>query len=91
MMVSDSEQWTEAEEMAATAAEEEDYTYVQTDVPGHWNLKATSTTKIPPQFTGRTSWFAYEEAIDDWCDITELDPQKRGPALKNNLVDIAAT
>ena len=28
------------------------------------------TTKIPPLFDGRTSWFAYEEAIDDWCDIT---------------------
>ena len=32
-----------------------------------------------------------EEAIDDWCDITELDPQKRGPALKNNLVEYAST
>ena len=34
-------------------------------------------TKIPPAFDGRSSWFAYEEAIDDWCDVTELDADKR--------------
>jgi hypothetical protein len=33
---------------------------------------------------------SYEEAIDDWCDITELDANKRGPALRNRLeVDAA--
>ena len=32
------------------------------------------TTKMAPSFGGRVSWFSYEEAIDDWCDITELDP-----------------
>ena len=31
------------------------------------------TTKVPPSYDGRGSWFAYEDAIDDWCDITELD------------------
>ena len=91
MMMSDLDQWTEQEETAANAADEEDYTYVQGELPGHWNLKATSTTKIPPQFNGKSSWFAYEEAIDDWCDITELDAHKRGPALRNNLVEYAAT
>ena len=35
------------------------------------------TTKIPPSFDGKTSWFAYEDAIDDWCDVTELDDEKR--------------
>ena len=30
------------------------------------------TTKIPPRYDGRTSWFAYEEAVDDWVDVTEL-------------------
>ena len=34
---------------------------------------------------GRTSFFAFEDAIDDWCDITELEPEKRGPALRNRL------
>jgi hypothetical protein len=48
------------------------------------------TTKIPPMFNGTTSWFAYEEAIHDWCDITELDAEKRGPALRNRLEGDAA-
>ena len=48
------------------------------------------TTKIPPLFDGKTSWFAYEDAIDDWCDITELDYEKRGPALRNRLEGGAA-
>ena len=39
---------------------------------------------------GRTLWFAYEEAIDEWCDVTELDPTKRGPALKSRLEGEAA-
>eukprot|EP00439_Symbiodinium_sp_Y106_P072348 s830_g13.t1 len=43
------------------------------------------TTKIPPSYDGRGSWFAYEDAIDDWCDITELDNIKRRPALRNRL------
>ena len=34
------------------------------------------TTKVPPSYDGRGSWFAYEDAIDDWCDITELDNDK---------------
>ena len=41
-------------------------------------------------FNGTTSWFAYEEAIEDWCDITELDAEKRGPALRNRLEGDAA-
>ena len=28
------------------------------------------TTKVPPGFDGQTSWFAFADAIDDWCDIT---------------------
>ena len=48
------------------------------------------TTKIPPPYDGRTSFFAYEDAIDDWCDVTELEPEKRGPALRNRLEGEAA-
>jgi hypothetical protein len=48
------------------------------------------TTKIPPSYDGRTSWFSYEEAVDDWCDITELEPAKHGPALRNRLEGDAA-
>ena len=44
------------------------------------------TTKIPPSFDGTGSFFAYEDAIDDWEDITELEKAKRGPALRNRLL-----
>ena len=43
------------------------------------------TTKVAPAYDGRTSFFAVEDAIDDWCDITELEPEKRGHALRNRL------
>ncbi|OLP80662.1 hypothetical protein AK812_SmicGene38896 [Symbiodinium microadriaticum] len=33
-------------------------------------------TKVPPSYDGRSSWVAYEDAIDDWCDITELHGDK---------------
>ena len=49
------------------------------------NQFSQATTKMPPSFDGKTSWFAYEDAIDDWCDITELDDEKRGLALRNRL------
>ncbi|CAE7943343.1 unnamed protein product, partial [Symbiodinium sp. KB8] len=41
--------------------------------------------KVPPCYDGRSNWFAYEDEIDDRCDITELDNDKRGPALHNRL------
>ena len=28
------------------------------------------TSKIPPMYDGKTSWFQYEELIDDWVDLT---------------------
>ena len=42
--------------------------------------------KIQPFFDGPTSWFKYEELIDDWLDFTVLEAGKRGPAPKNRLV-----
>ena len=42
-----------------------------------------STPKIPPSFDGRISRFAFEEAVDDWFDITTLAPEKQAPSLKN--------
>jgi len=50
----------------------------------------TVTTKIPPSYDGRSSWFAYEEVIDNWLDVTELEPEKWGPALRNRLEGEAA-
>ena len=52
--------------------------------------KPTMTNKIPPTFDGRSSWFAYEEKLDDWLDITTVDPEKQGPSLKNRLIGDAA-
>ena len=39
------------------------------------------TPKIPPSFDGTTSWFEYEDLIDDWLGITTLTPRKHGPSL----------
>ena len=71
-----------------TAAEEDDdYIYSVGDQAGPG---LQSTPKIPPSFDGRSSWFAYEEAIDDWADITTLGNEKVGPSLKNRLTGDAA-
>ena len=51
-----------------------------------WTAAGGITRKIPPLFNGTTSWFKYEEVIDDWLDLTVLEEGKRGPALKNRLV-----
>ena len=50
----------------------------------------TITTKVPPLFDGTQSWFAYEKAIDEWVDLTELPEEKQGPALKARLEGEAA-
>ena len=44
------------------------------------------TPTVPPQFDGQSSWFEYEDLIDDWLGITTLDANKHGPSLKNALV-----
>ncbi len=46
--------------------------------------------KVAPSFDGRVSWFAFEEAIDDWLDITTLAPDKWAPSLKARLVGDAS-
>ena len=38
-----------------------------------WTLGSGITAKIPPLFDGPTSWFRYEELIDDWLDFTVLE------------------
>ena len=67
--------------------DEEDMSFAAADQAGPG---LQSTPKIPPSFDGRSSWFSYEEAIDDWVDITILDQEKQGPSLKNRLVGDAA-
>ena len=51
---------------------------------------AQFTPKIPPAYDGRTSWFAYEELVADWLDITTLDSEKHAPSLKARLTGDAA-
>ena len=46
------------------------------------------STKIPPLSDGSTSWFKNEELIDDWLDLTVLEAEKRGPALKTDLSEM---
>ena len=48
------------------------------------------TPKVPPQFDGQSSWFEYEDLIDDWLGITTLDPEKHCPSLKNALARAAS-
>ena len=52
------------------------------ELTDQWTVGSGSTTKIPPLVDGSTSW----ELIDDWLDLTVLEAEKRGPALKNKLV-----
>ena len=47
---------------------------------GQLMMTTQVTTKVPPGFDGKTSWFAFEDAIDDWCET-----EKWGPALRNRL------
>jgi len=51
---------------------------------------ALCTTKIAPAFNGRTSWFAYEELIEEFLDTTILNGDKIGPALRSRLIGDAA-
>ena len=48
------------------ASDEEEMSYATGDTAGPG---LQSTPKIPPSFGGRSSWFAYEEALNDWFDI----------------------
>ena len=52
--------------------------YAMRRAPQHTQIHMTQqmTTKVAPAYDGRTSFFAFEDAIDDWCDITELEPEK---------------
>ena len=78
------------QEMSDGSAPAEDEGLAFMNQGNAWNPHQISTTKIPPSFNGQTSWFAYEDAIDEWCDITELDDVKRAPAHRNRLEGDAA-
>ena len=41
--------------------------------------------KTAPSFNGMERWYIFEELVWDWCDITIIEPEKRGPHLRNRL------
>ena len=47
------------------------------------------TSKIPPYFDGKKSWFTYEDELMDWMEITEISPEKRGLLAKQRLIEDA--
>ena len=52
---------------------------------GQLMMTTQATTKVPPGLDGKTSWFVFEDALDDWCDTTDLESDKWGPAPRNRL------
>ena len=48
------------------------------------------TPEVAPSFDGRIFWFAFEEAIYDWLDVTTLAQDKLAPSLKARLVGDAS-
>ena len=55
----------------------------------HHSTGICMTPKVPPTFDGQSSWFEFEDLIDDWMGITTLTPERLGPSLKNALVGAA--
>ena len=51
----------------------------------HLRRGSKFTAKVPPLLDDKTSWFAWEEDILDWNDMTTLDVDKRGPAVKQAI------
>ena len=49
------------------------------------------TTKVPPAYDGLTSFFAYEEYVEEWLLITTIDDDKRAPLLRFRLKGNALT
>ena len=54
------------------------------------NRQRSYFQKMPPVFDGSTSWFDFEELIDDLINLTQKEAGKRGPALMNRLVGDAS-
>ena len=52
-------------------------------------INLSMNAKLPPSYDGRVSWFRYEDLVRDWCTFTVIEPERRGPLLKNRLIDEA--
>ena len=85
--MSDSEEdHTDFQQFSKTISAESTVGAYRAESTDQWAAASGITTKIPPLFDGSTSWFKYEELIDDWLDLTVLEAVQRGPALKNRHV-----
>ena len=82
--------YSEYDDFDIVDAEYESYAMRRAPQQSTVHMTQQMTTKVAPAYDGRTSFFAFEDAIDDWCDITELEAEKRGPALRNRLEGDAA-
>ena len=40
------------------------------------------TAKVPPAYDGLTSFFAYEEHVEEWLLITTIEAEKQAPLLR---------
>ena len=47
-----------------------------------WTASSGTTVKVPPLFDGPTSWFKYEELLDDWLDLTQLEAGKTWTSIE---------
>ena len=79
------EDFTEVQNFSKTLSAESWVGAYRAESTDHEAASSGITVKIPPLFEGPTSWFKYEELIDDRLDLTQLEAGKRGPALKNRL------
>ena len=44
------------------------------------------TTEEPPGYDGTTSWFKYSDAMEEWCELTQVEAKRRGPAIAARLL-----
>ena len=49
------------------------------------------TAKVPPAYDGLTSFFAYEEHVEEWLLITTIEAEKQAPLLGFRLKGNALT
>ncbi len=73
------------EDMDPSVWGEEESFAIENPVYGKGYAWTNSTLKVPPAFDGHVSWFVYEKAVQDWLDLTDLDRERRGPALRARL------
>ena len=53
------------------------------------NLCLHDSAKVPHAWNGKGSWFAYEEIVHYWVDMTENPAEKQGPAFRNRCQEKA--